>query len=67
MNVSIHPTCPSSGAVALVLVEGQQAADALVGAGVVGVTRGVLRRLAVLPSEAQRADTGGAAGHRHAR
>lgn len=66
-HLSIYPTCPSSGALALVLVKGQQAADALVGAGVVGVTRGVLGRLAVLSSEAQRADTGGAAGHGHTR
>lgn len=66
-HLSIYLTCPSSGALALVLVKGQQAADALVGAGVVGVTRGVLGRLAVLPSEAQRADTGGAAGHGHTR
>lgn len=60
-------TCPSSGALALVLIKGQQAADALVGAGVVGVTRGVLRCLAVLSGEAKRADTGGAAGNRHTR
>lgn len=66
-NVSITLTCPSSGALALELVEGQQAANALVGAGVVGVTRGVLGCLAVLSSETQRADTGSAAGHRHSR
>lgn len=66
-HLSIHLTCPSSGALALVLVKGQQAADALVGAGVVGVTRGVLGRLAMLSGEAQRAGTGGAAGHRHTR
>lgn len=66
-NLSIYLTCPSSRALALVLVKGQQAADALVGTGVVGVTRRVLGRLAVLSGEAQRADTGGAAGHRHTR
>lgn len=57
--------CPSSGTLALVLVEGQQGADASVGAGVVGVARGVLWSLAVLSGVAERAGAGGAARHRH--
>lgn len=60
-------TCPSSGTLTLVLVEGQKLADAAVGTGVVGVTRGVLGNLAVLAGVAQRAGAGGAAGDRHAR
>lgn len=59
-------TCPASGAHTLVLVEGQQGADAPVGAGVVGVARGVLGRLAVLPGVSQRTDAGGAARPGHA-
>lgn len=58
-------TCPSSGTLALELVEGQQGADALIGTGVVGVTRGVLWSLAVLPREAERADAGGSAWYRY--
>lgn len=58
--------CPSSGTLALVLVEGQQGADAPVGARVVGVTGGVLGDLAVLPRVAQRAGACGASQHRHA-
>jgi len=59
-------TGPSSGTLALVFVEGQQGAGALVGTGVAGVTRGVLRTLAVLSGVAERAVAGGAAGHGHA-
>lgn len=58
-------SCPSSGTLALVLVEGQQGADALVGTGVVGVTSGVLGSLAVLAGEAERASAGGAAWYRY--
>lgn len=54
-------SCPSSGTLALVFVEGQQGADTLVGTGVVGVTRGVLGSLAVLSGVAKRAGAGGAA------
>lgn len=60
------PTCPSSGAIALVLVEGQQGANALVPTGVVRVTRGVLGSLAVRSGEAERAGAGGAARYGHA-
>lgn len=62
-----YPTCPSSGALALVVVRGQQGTDTLVGAGVVGVTRGVLGSLAVLSGETKGAGTSGAAGYRHPR
>ena len=61
-----HLTCPSSGTLAFVLLEGQQGADTSVGTGVVGVTRGVLGSLAVLPSKAERAGAGGAAWYRYA-
>lgn len=59
-------TCPSSGALTLVLVQGQKRADATVGAGVVGVTGGVLGSLAVLAGVAKRAGAGGTAGYRYA-
>ena len=58
-------TCPSSGALTLVLVEGQQGADTLVGTGVVRVARGVLGSLTVQTSEAQGAAAGGAAWYRY--
>lgn len=64
--ITQYPTCPSSGAITLVLVEGQHGADALVPTGVVGVTRGVLGGLAVHSGEAKRAGAGGAARYRHA-
>lgn len=58
-------TCPSSGALALVLVEGQQGAETPVGTGVVGITCGVLGSLAVLSSVAERANAGGTARYRY--
>lgn len=62
-----HLTCPSSGTLTLVLVEGQKCADATIGTGVVGITRGVLGNLAVLAGVAKRAGAGGTTGYRHAR
>ncbi len=64
--VKQYLTCPSSGTLALVLVEGQQGAVTFVGTGVVGVTRGVLGSLAVLSGVAKRAGAGGAARYRYA-
>lgn len=58
-------TCPSSGTLALELVERQQGADTIVGTGVVGVTRGVLGCLAVLAGVAERAGAAGAARYRY--
>lgn len=58
-------TCPSSGTLALVFVEGQQGADTSVGTGVVGVTCRVLGSLAVLSGIAKRTDACGAARHRY--
>lgn len=49
------------GTLALVLVEGEQGADSLVGTWVVGVAGGVLGGLAVLPGVAQGTGAGGAA------
>lgn len=56
-------TCPAVGTLALVLVQCQQTAGALVLARVLGVAGGVLGRLAELPGEAQRARACGAPGH----
>lgn len=56
-------TCPAVSTAALVLVQGQQTAGALVLAGVLGVACGVLGVLAVLAGKAQRALARGASGH----
>lgn len=61
-----HLTCPSSGTLTLVLVEGQKCADATVGTGVVGITRGVQGNLAMLAGVAKRAGAGGTARYRPA-
>lgn len=58
-------SCPSSGALTLVVVKGQEGADTLVGTGVVWVTCGVLGSLAVLSGVAKRAGAGGTARYRH--
>lgn len=60
-----HLTCPSSGALTLVLDKGQQGTDPLVGAWVVWITRGVLGSLAALSSVAKRAGAGGATRNRN--
>lgn len=55
--------CPAVGTVALVFVQGEQAAGTLVLARVLGVACGVLGGLAVLAGKTQRALAGGASGN----
>lgn len=59
-------TCPSSGTLAFVLVEGEQGAVASVGAGVVWVTCRVLGSLAVWSGKSKGTATGGAAWYWYA-
>lgn len=58
-------TCPPSGTLACVFVEGQQGADTSVGTGVVGVACGVLLSFAAQSGVAKRAGAAGAAWYRY--